>query len=76
VRCSRRAYPGGLDEALGDAVEERVAEVQHPVLPLQAAAHLVRERPRLGLHAAAHLPDRAPPVLRRSLALAALKVHR
>ena len=52
----RRAYPRGLDEALGDAVEERMAKVQHPVLLLQAAAHLVRERPRLRLHAAAHLP--------------------
>lgn len=49
-------YPRGLGEALGDAVQERVAEVQHPVLRLQTTAHLVRERPRLRVHAAVHLP--------------------
>lgn len=49
-------YPRGLGEALGDAVQERVAEVQHPVLRLQTTAHLARERPRLRVHAAVHLP--------------------
>ena len=70
-RGARRAHPGGLDEALGDTVEERVAEVQHPVLRLQgAAAHLVRERPRLRLHAAAHLPPSLPPLPLSPLSLA------
>jgi hypothetical protein len=45
-------YPGSLDEAVGDTVEERVAEVQHPVLLLKAAADLVHERPRFAFHAA------------------------
>lgn len=58
-----RAYAGGLDEALGDAVEERVAEVDHPVL-LQAA-HLVQERARL--QAAVAAPAHLPPLRRRTL---------
>jgi hypothetical protein len=41
----RHPDAGGADEAVGDAVEERVAEVQQA--PLVHARHLVLERPRV-----------------------------
>lgn len=49
----RREYPSGLDEALSDAVEEGMAEVEEPGL-LQAP-DLVQQRPRLQVTVAAHV---------------------
>lgn len=58
------ADPGGADEAVGDAVEERVAQVQQR--PPVHARQLVLERPGVQ---PAHSPDDLAFVRRRSLVL-------
>ena len=55
-----REYPGGFDEALSDAVEERVAEVKEATL--LEATQLIQQWPFLQVTAAAAhfflFPDR------------------
>lgn len=59
-----RTYPGSLGEAVGNAVEEGMAEVEHPVL-LQAT-HLVHE---LACLVGAHLCSSFSPVLAKAMVI-------